>query len=190
MKLVPTASQTVGPFFSIGLAALCREKVSCEETAGAPVTIRGRVLDGDGEPVPDSLLEIWQLWVAEGVENGKGVTAPVKGAEIPVGFGRVATNERGEFCFAATKQEARIDEEGNVHAPHLVVVLLMRGLLRALMTRIYFAGETSNAEDFVLRLVPEERRETLLAVAAERSADQLRWDVRLQSERETVFFEV
>ena len=77
-----------------------------------------------------------------------------------------------------------------MHAPHLVVLVLMRGLLRHLVTRIYFAGEAANEEDMVLKLVPAERCETLLAVPSPEGDNDLRWDIHLQGERETVFFEV
>jgi protocatechuate 3,4-dioxygenase, alpha subunit len=183
MSHVPTPSQTVGPFFSIGLSELCWERIECEPADGQRVVIRGRILDGDGEPVPDAVLEIWQ---ASG-DSGPGTDARRK--RIPDGFGRIATNQRGEFQFSTIKPSARRDEDGLMHAPHLAVMLLMRGLLRHLLTRIYFAGDAANGEDVVLKLVPPERRRTLLVVPVDQSALEFSWDIYLQGERETVFFE-
>ena len=189
MSRVPTPSQTVGPFFSIGLSALCRPGIECAGEKGNRVTIRGRILDGDGEPVPDALLEIWQVDdVAKKPYQGEPTIEGTK--TLPFGFGRIATNECGEFQFSTRKPAARRDEDGTMHAPHLVVLVLMRGLLRHLVTRIYFAGEAANEEDMVLNLVPAERRETLLAMPSPDSDNDLRWDIHLQGERETVFFEV
>jgi protocatechuate 3,4-dioxygenase alpha subunit len=188
MSHVPTPSQTVGPFFSIGLSALCRPGIECAGEKGNRVTIRGRILDGDGEPVPDALLEIWQV---EDVSKQpyQGERTIERTRTLPFGFGRITTNECGEFQFSTRKPAARRDEDGTIHAPHLVVLVLMRGLLRHLVTRIYFAGETANEEDIVLKLVPAERRETLLATPSPDSDNDLRWDIHLQGERETVFFE-
>lgn len=189
MSHVPTPSQTVGPFFSIGLSALCRPGIECAGEKGNRVTIRGRILDGDGEPVPDALLEIWQVDdVPKKPYQGERTIEQTK--TLPFGFGRIATNECGEFHFSTTKPAARRDERGTTHAPHLVVLVLMRGLLRHLVTRIYFAGEAANQEDIVLKLVPAERRETLLAMPSSGGDNDLHWDIHLQGERETVFFDV
>ncbi len=187
MSYVPTPSQTVGPFFSIGLSELCRERIECVSADGQRVLIHGRVLDGDGEPVPDAVLEIWQA--SEAARGGSGPDADARHEKIPHGFGRIATNERGEFQFSTIKPSARRDEDGLMHAPHLAVLLLMRGLLRHLLTRIYFAGDAANDEDVVLKLVPLERRRTLLAEPVDGSAPEFSWDIYLQGERETVFFE-
>jgi protocatechuate 3,4-dioxygenase, alpha subunit len=187
MTHVPTPSQTVGPFFSIGLSALCREEIECGGGEGKRVIIRGRVLDGDGQPVPDAVLEIWQASEADRGDCEQGPYAPRK--KIPLGFGRIGTNEFGEFQFSTRKPPPCRDETGLLHAPHLAVVLLMRGLLRHLLTRLYFAGEATNDEDVVLKLVPPERRQTLLAEPADESVSQFSWDIHLQGEQETVFFE-
>jgi protocatechuate 3,4-dioxygenase alpha subunit len=187
MSYVPTPSQTAGPFFSIGLSALCREKIECEPGEGKCVLIRGRVFDGDGQPVPDAVLEIWQACDAARGDCDQEPSA--RGEKIPPGFGRIATNERGEFRFSTIKPAPRRDEDGLLHAPHLAVVVLMRGLLRHLLARVYFAGEATNREDAVLNLVPPERQQTLLAEPANESATEFSWDIRLQGELETVFFE-
>jgi len=188
MSHVPTPSQTVGPFFSIGLSALCRPGIECAGEKGNRVTIRGRILDGDGEPVPDALLEIWQV---DHVSNEpyQGEQTIERRKTLPFGFGRIATNECGEFQFS-TRKPAAGQKDGMIYAPHLAVLVLMRGLLRHLVTRIYFAGEAANEQDMVLKLVPAERRETLLAMPSPDGDNDLRWDIHLQGDRETVFFEV
>jgi protocatechuate 3,4-dioxygenase alpha subunit len=140
-----TASQTVGPFFRIGLSWL-------EGTSSAGgVTVRGRVLDGLGQPVPDAVLEVWQ-------PGG--------------GFCRVPTAADGAFGFAT--------ERGT-----LTVLVFMRGLLRHLMTRVYFPGES----DAVLERIPVDRRETLLARELSEGTAFV-WNVVLQGDDETVFFDV
>jgi protocatechuate 3,4-dioxygenase alpha subunit len=187
MSQVPTPSQTVGPFFSIGLSELCRERIHCVCADGQRVVIRGRVLDGDGEPVPDAVLEIWQA--SEAAHGDAGPDADARREKIPDGFGRIATNERGEFQFSTIKPSSQRDEDGLMHAPHLAVMLLMRGLLRHLLTRVYFSGEATNDDDAVLKLVSVKRRRTLLAEPVDESALEFSWDIYLQGERETVFFE-
>jgi len=174
MNDVPTASQTVGPFFSIGLSHLWVRKTAPSDATREHVTIRGRVLDGDGVGVPDAILEIWQRG-----ENEGGVSR----------FRRVATNEHGDFEFSATKPAMAREADGSVHAPHFVVMVFMRGLLRHLVSRVYFAKEAANADDAVLNLVPEARRETLLATPNETRDSEFVWDIRLQGTAETVFFE-
>jgi protocatechuate 3,4-dioxygenase alpha subunit len=180
MSHVPTASQTVGPFFSIGLSALCRENIGCAGEKGERLTIRGQVLDGDGKPVPDAVLEVWQASEAGRENSSEGV---------PNGFARIATNERGEFRFTTSKPEARREADGTIHAPHVVVLVLMRGLLRHLLTRAYLGARAEISEDAVMRLVPAERRETLIASPSPGVGDELRWDIHLQGEKETAFFE-
>ena len=174
MNDVPTASQTVGPFFSIGLSHLWVRKTAPSDATREHVTIRGRVLDGDGVGVPDAILEIWQRG-----ENEGGASR----------FRRVATGEHGEFEFSATKPATAREADGSVHAPHFVVTVFMRGLLRHLVSRVYIAGEAANADDTVLNLVPEARRETLLATPNETRDSEFVWDIRLQGAAETVFFE-
>jgi protocatechuate 3,4-dioxygenase, alpha subunit len=187
MSKVPTASQTVGPFFSIGLAGMCRAEFAPHMASGARVTVRGRVIDGDGRPVPDAVLEIWHA-AGDGNYGARSEADKNAAGGIPPGFGRIATNDEGEFRFTTRRPGAIREPDGKVQAPHLAVVLFMRGLLRHLVTRIYFSGERANAADPVLQLVPAERRATLLALSSD-VPDEFVWDIRLQGERETVFFE-
>jgi protocatechuate 3,4-dioxygenase, alpha subunit len=175
VPLVATASQTVGPYFHLGTDRLAASDLA-GDSPGPRLAIGGRVLDGDGHPVSDALLEIWQA-SPDGRFNQPGFP----------GFGRVATDEQGGFRFTTVKP-GRVDgPAGTLQAPHLAVAIFMRGLLRHLVTRIYFPDETANAADPVLNLVPAERRDTLVAKAT--PAGALEWNVRLQGTDETVFFD-
>ncbi len=168
-----TVSQTVGPFFHVGLVWLFSDRIARADAPGRHISIHGRVLDGDGAPVPDALLEVWQA--QPGITGG--------------GFARVPTDDDGTFCFATVMPTRLPAPGGGLGAPHLSVAVFMRGLLRQLWTRIYFAGEVSNDQDAVLRCVPEERRSTLLAQPVHAGADAFEWNVVLQGEDETVIFD-
>ena len=156
--------------------------------AGTPLTLQGRVTDGDGKPVNDALVEIWQA-------NTHGRYAhPDDQRDVPLepawkGFGRVPTDDDGRFRFTTIKPGRVPAPDGGLQAPHINVTIFMRGLLKHLTTRIYFDGDPANPEDAVLQGVPAARRATLLARAADGNAQALHWDVRLQGEGETVFFE-
>jgi len=203
MKLPPTSSQTVGPFFHLGVAFLTREHLESRGIAGELVTIRGRVLDGDGQPLPDALLEIWQAdaaghYAAEhsafGAASGAGSEADGNASPRFQGFGRVETDQDGAFCFTTVKPGPVPYVEGGMQAPHIVVTLFSRGLLKPLWTRLYFPDEPGNAGDPILKLVPAERRETLIARRSGESAGDLRvnsleWNVVMQGDGETVFFD-
>lgn len=197
----PTGSQTVGPFFHLGFVYLERENLAAKGVAGERVTIRGKVLDGDGNIVPDAVLEIWQADPAGryASENSQQNSA----APRFLGFGRVETDDNGEFKFMTVKPGRVPTPEGGLQAPHLVITLFSRGLLKPLLTRLYFPDEPSNAEDPVLKLVPPERRSTLMATpSAEAGAKNatedvlqnaprknLNWNIVMQGQGETVFFD-
>lgn len=164
MTLAPTPSQTVGPFFSIGLC----ERPANELVADGSLRIEGRVLDGAGKPLPDALVEIWQA-----DERGE-----YRG---DFGWGRCGTDAEGRYQFRTVKP-------GQVQgqAPHLVVLVFARGLLKPVLTRMYFPDEArANAADPVLASVPDGDRATLVAAARD---GVLMFDVRLQGDRQTVFF--
>jgi protocatechuate 3,4-dioxygenase, alpha subunit len=189
MSLLPTPSQTVGPFFSIGCDRLGTIEPLQTGDAGEPVEIRGRVIDGDGIGVPDAMLEMWQA-------NGAGKYAhPEDTQDKPVaasfkGFGRVSTGASGEFRFSTIKPGPVPGPDGRPQAPHIDVSVFMRGLLRRLVTRIYFPDETANDGDFVLNFVEPKRRRTLMAANVAGENTQLEWNVVLQGENETVFFDI
>jgi protocatechuate 3,4-dioxygenase beta subunit len=173
-----TTWQTVGPFFSIGMRRLTASEIAPEGVAGERVTIEGRVTEGDGQPVPDALLEVWQADALG--RHGDGAAFH--------GFGRVATNPEGRFRFSTVKPGATPGPDGTPQAPHLAVSVFARGLMRRLVTRAYFPDDPRNATDFVLSRVEPARRETL--VARRTSDGQLAWHVALQGGAETVFFDM
>ena len=185
---IPTASQTVGPFFSIGMCShILNNLVPADLSSGLQVvTIRGRVLDGDGRGVPDAILEIWR---ADESENNAGKKRSCDVSGVPSGFARISTNESGEFEFQALKPGPITGNGGEIHSPHLAVLVFMRGLLRHLLTRIYFPDEMANENDPVLSAVPSARRSTLVATRTAAGKSELQWNVYLQGDAETVFFE-
>jgi protocatechuate 3,4-dioxygenase, alpha subunit len=189
MSLHATTSQTVGPFFEIGFSWLYRDNLAGPAVSGERLEISGRVLDGDGKPVPDGIVEIWQA-------NSHGKYAhPDDPQEKPVergftGYGRVPTDEEGRFRFTTIKPGRVPGPDGKPQAPHVGVSVFARGLLRRLITRIYFPDEPSNTEDFALKFVNAGRRETLIARKIDGRPGALEWNVILQGPGETVFFEV
>jgi protocatechuate 3,4-dioxygenase alpha subunit len=182
-----TTSQTVGPFFSIGLTRLSKADLIGAGVSGEKITIAGRVLDGEGKPVPDALLEIWQA-------NCHGKYAHPEDTQnkpLEVGFqgyGRVSVDENGRFLFTTVKPGAVPGPDGKTQAPHIAVSVFARGLQLRLVTRIYFPEETSNSDDYVLNLVETARRGTLIARKAA-VAGAFEWNVILQGADETVFFD-
>ena len=157
----PTPSQTVGPFFGIGLPFEGDSEAVSRSSAEA-VRVEGQMLDGSGQPVPDGLVEVW---------SGQQ-------------FARCRTDPEGAFHFIVIKPAAEAEDD----APHLNINVFARGLLRHLATRMYFPDVAgANAKDRVLGQVDPKRRETLLAHSDD---GVLRFDIRLQGESETVFFQL
>lgn len=186
MSLHASTSQTIGPYLRIGLEWMQIEEVAPPGVAGERVQIHGRILDADGKPVNDAAVELWQA-------NSHGKYAsPEDWQDKPVdstfrGYGRSLTDDAGTFRFRTIKPGRVPGPDGRLQAPHLVIAIFMRGLLKQLLTRVYFPDDPSNADDPVLTLVPRERRGTLVA---KRTADGvLEWNVQLQGANETVFFD-
>lgn len=188
MSLRATASQTVGPFFAIGFDWLERRDLADPGVAGERISIEGRVLDGDGKPVPDAILEVWQA-------NSQGKYAHPEDAQQKAvepgfhGFGRIPTDDEGRFRFTTIKPGPVPGPDDRMQAPHIVVSVFARGLLRRLVTRIYFPGEPANGTDYALQLVEPARRDTLIAKKVGAEAGRLEWNVILQGSGETVFFD-
>jgi len=186
MSLRTTASQTVGPYLHIGLTWLVTDNLVGPDFTGEPVTIDGRITDADGKPVDDALVEIWQA-------NARGrYDHPDDARNIPLepgfrGFGRVPTNAAGAFRITTIKPGPVPAPGGGMQAPHINVLIFMRGMLRELRTRLYFPDEPANASDPVLARVPAQRRGTLIATP--RGSGTLGWNVVLQGSDETVFFD-
>ena len=185
MSLRGSTSQTIGPYLRIGLEWMQIEDLAPQGIAGERVRIEGRVLDGEGKPVNDAAVELWQA-------NSHGKYAsPEDPQDKPLdgfrGYGRSLTDDSGRFHFRTIKPGRVPGPDGLLQAPHLVITIFMRGLLKQLMTRVYFPDESSNAEDPVLNLVPPARRPTLIARKIGEGA--LEWNVALQGKNETVFFD-
>ena len=181
-----TPSQTVGPYLTIGMIGgpIGPELVGPDDTRA--IRIRGRLLDGAGNPVPDGLVEIWQANAA-----GRYAHSGDTRDEVPLedgfdGFGRARTADDGSFEFVTVKPGRVPAPDGQPQAPHILVGVMARGLLKRLATRLYFPDEKeANAADPVLMGLSEDERTTLVA---ESDGDGLRFDIRLQGERETTFF--
>jgi protocatechuate 3,4-dioxygenase, alpha subunit len=189
MILHATPSQTVGPYFKIGLQWLHCDNLAPEGVWRERVVVQGRVLDGDGVPVPDAVLEIWQA-----NSHGKYVH-PEDQQDKPLdprfrGYGRVPVNQDGVYRFTTIKPGSVPGPEGREQAPHLVISIFMRGLLKRLVTRMYFAGDARNSADPILNLVEIERRTTLMASPSTDGQSLLEWNVMLQGANETVFFDI
>lgn len=178
MSEIATPSQTVGPFFQIGLDRISVNNLTTHLATAKRLTISGRVLDGEGKPVIDALVELWQA-DADGRYSGHDAFK---------GYGRIPTDSRGAFSFTTIKPGRVLGPNAVLQAPHIAVNLFMRGLLKHLVTRIYFPGEPANLEDVVLNRIPVERRSTLIAQIGNRP-NALLWDIVLQGNQETVFFD-
>ncbi len=185
--MTTTPSQTVGPYFAIGLPWMGECDAVDPDTSGR-IRIYGTVFDGAGEPVVDHLIETWQaddpgrfadLYAYAGPSQLKGFR----------GFARCGAEEVDGTYELFTVKPGRVPgRDGSLQAPHIDVSVFARGLLHRCVTRIYFEDEAdANAEDPVLRSVPAARRESLLARL---TGDGYRFDIRLQGQGETVFFEL
>jgi protocatechuate 3,4-dioxygenase alpha subunit len=186
--LLPAPSQTSGPFLSIGLL---REHIGSSlvaENDPRAIRIRGRLLDGNGDPVPDGMVEIWQANAAGRYAHPDDLRTDIPLEEGFVGFGRSGTVDDGWFEFVTVKPGRVPAPDGELQAPHLVVLVFARGLLKQLVTRLYFPDEQdANASDPILSEVDEAERATLIAQPEDGG---LRFDIHLQGDRETTFFAV
>ena len=189
MSTLPrTSSQTVGPFFHPCLLradAECHTLVS-DATGGERIRVEGRVLDGDGQPIPDAMIEIWQANAA-GRYNHPTDQRDLALDPSFTGSGRSGTDADGCYWFETIKPGAVPFDARRLQAPHICVIVFARGLLNHLHTRLYFADDPATADDPLLELVPAERRATLLA-QPESSGAVYRFDIVLQGAGETVFF--
>ena len=192
-----TPSQTVGPFFAYGLTSNGKydwndaftSNLVTPDTSDTRIRIEGRVFDGDGAPVPDCMLEIWQA-DAQGRFSDPQDKRALPNSSFK-GFGRCGTDANGGYAFDTIKPGIVPDPDGKPQAPHVLLAIFARGMLLHLYTRIYLSGEAGNAADPVLALVPAERRATLIAQQANCNGNAVyRLDIRLQGDDETVFFDI
>lgn len=186
-----TPSQTVGPFFAFGLLRDGQNILVSQSTEGERIRIEGCVYDGAGQPIPDAMIEVWQA-------NAHGrYPHPEDKQEKPLdsgfkGFGRCGTNEEGIYWFETIKPGTVPGPDGSVQAPHVNVVVFARGMTQHAFTRIYFEDERANGGDPLLaRIADEERRATLFA-RRQKASDKVvyRFDIRLQGDDETIFFDM
>jgi protocatechuate 3,4-dioxygenase alpha subunit len=185
-----TPSQTVGPFFHVSLTV--DDSAGClagPEAQGERIRIACRVLDGDEAPVDDAMIELWQADAAGTYDHPDD---PRRSGYDPAfrGFGRLATNNQGACVFETIKPGRVPGWRGAPQAPHINVSIFARGLLKRAVTRIYFSGDPANESDQVLALVPENRRDTLMARRDATDLALWTFEVYLCGERETVFFDI
>lgn len=178
MSLPATAEQTVGPFFQLGFEWLYGDQTSTAFADGQFI-IEGQVCDGAATPVADAVLEFWCPDTSRYQANSEPA--------YPRGFQRAATDAQGRYTFTTPKPRRIAEVDGQIQSPHLAVIIFMRGLLRHVISRVYFPDEDALATDPVLNLVPRERRHTLIGSSTRERV--LRWDVHMQGPSETVFFE-
>ncbi len=185
VTLPPTPSQTVGPFFGFALPWPDGPYVVPADTPGA-IVLTGRVLDGDGAPVTDALVETWQADSDGRFAHPDDPRGPASGGFR--GFGRCPTDGEGRYRIVTLKPGRVPGPDGAAQAPHIDVSVFARGLLQRLVTRVYFPDEAeANAADPVLARVDPDRRHTLVARQEEGG---YRFDIRLQGADETVFFSI
>ena len=182
MKLTPSGSQTVGPYFRIGLQHLCANDLQPVQDADT-VTVHGKVIDANGVPVSDAMLEMWHA-----DRDGRFDAGLPNGSGRPACFTRVATDDNGSFRFTIVRPGAVVSEQDMRQAPHIAVLVFARGLQRHLITRMYFPDEAANSSDAVLQSIPEARRRTLIAKCDSNMPGAVEWNVVLQGDDETVFF--
>jgi protocatechuate 3,4-dioxygenase, alpha subunit len=183
MKLLQSASQTVGPFFHYGLVFGGEDILLTPQTKGERITLKGNVIDGDGEALPDALVEIWQA-DAEGKFNHPSDPEHVNADKTFRGFGRSAT--QGGFSFRTIKPGVIL----GYTVPFMSVRVFARGMLIHAVTRIYFSDE-DNSKDALFASVPQERQHTLIAKRADIPDGIVYYfDIILQGKDETVFFDL
>jgi protocatechuate 3,4-dioxygenase, alpha subunit len=188
MALLPTPSQTVGPFFSIGLSGSPPAELVGQHDPDA-LRLAGVVYDGEGEPVIDAVVEIWQANRAGRYDHPEDTREELELEDGFRGFGRCGTNGEGRYEFVTVKPGPVPSPEGGLQAPHILVSVFARGLLKRVATRVYFPDEAeANEADPVLSSVEDQAQRSALVATAENGG--LRFDIHLQGESQTAFFGV
>jgi protocatechuate 3,4-dioxygenase, alpha subunit len=189
-RLIATPSQTVGPFFHLALDRKEWADLTRDNPQGERIILQGQVVDGDGAPVGDACLELWQANAA-----GRYAHPDDTRTEVPLdprfrGFGRASTDADGKFRMT-TIRPGPVPGRGNaLQAPHIAVALFARGLLKPLYTRIYFAGDPANEADPVLQRIDDRDRRATLFATRDGPDDVWRFDIVMQGDHETVFFDL
>lgn len=180
-----SASQTVGPYLRIGLIyGESQNNLVNERTLGERIKITGRVLDGNGEPITDAMVEIWQP-DSRGIFNHPNDPLHSEADPNFRGFGRSENPIGGVYEFTTIKPGSRDGQ-----APYINVHVFARGMLIHAMTRIYFEDESATSDDIVLQSIDSDRRHTLIARRENGgSLPTYRFDIRMQGDNETVFFD-
>jgi protocatechuate 3,4-dioxygenase alpha subunit len=189
-----TPSQTVGPFYAYGLTPNGKyawndaftNNLLTPDVTGNKIRIEGVIYDGDGKVVPDAVLEIWQADAQGRFADPQDIRGLPNSSFK--GFGRSGTTDAGEYSFDTVKPGAVPGIDGKPQAPHIVMAVFGRGMTMQSMTRIYFEDEAATASDAVMNLVPADRRATL--IAKKTAPGVYRFDIHLQGDNETVFFDV
>jgi len=177
--MTQTPSQTVGPFFSVGLISPGGNVLVTPETSGERIRIEGTVFDGAGQRVNDAVVEVWQADARGQYRQDPHFS----------GFGRCGTDADGRFCFDTIKPGPADAPAGVRGAPHVNVIVFARGMLVHAFTRIYFSDDRLD-DDSLLGTIAAARRGTLVATRTESATGAVySWDVHLQGEHETVFFD-
>jgi protocatechuate 3,4-dioxygenase alpha subunit len=188
-KLIPTPGQTVGPFFALGLDRPEWSDLTRGNPQGERIVIEGQVLDGDGAPVPDALLELWQANAAGRYNHGEDEQTDKPLDPNFLGYGRVATDAQGRFRITTIKPGSVPGRGNALQAPHISVAFFARGLLKQLFTRIYFADEPANAADPLLAAIEDESARRSL-VAQRGAGEVYRFNIILQGNVETAFLDL
>jgi protocatechuate 3,4-dioxygenase alpha subunit len=186
-----TPAQTVGPFYAMGLTSRTVNVLATDATQGQRIRVQGRVFDGDGKPIPDAMVEIWQA-------NAFGrYNHPDDKQEKPLdpsfrGWGRSGTDENCFYSFETIKPGTVPGPGDSVQAPHINLTVFARGMLVHAFTRVYFSDEPANDGDPILKSIRNKaRRSTLIAARDEKNSKPVyHFDIRLQGKDETVFFDM
>jgi protocatechuate 3,4-dioxygenase alpha subunit len=193
-RLAPTPPQTAGPFVGLLLRGAPLHVIGPVDGRSERIRVEGAVCDGSGAPVRDAMIEMWRA-TSDGRHGGdsllaNGYDAEVNRAPRPCCFGRSGTDPEGRYSFESARPVPIAAHDGRLQAPHLSVYVFARGLLDRLSTRAYFDDEPANGSDPVLRLLPDDRRPTVVARRQHRPGiATYRFDIVLQGDGETVFFD-
>ena len=183
--MLQTGSQTVGPFFHYALITGGQHILVNDKTKGTRISIFGTITDGDGQAVPDAFLEIWQA-DSNGIFNHPSDPQFKEADPQFKGFGRSATDQTGRYLFETIKPGV-----GSIPVPYINARVFARGMLIHAVTRIYFSDEPNNLDDPMFAALPHTRRHTLVAERDDSEGrPRYRFDVQLQGDNETVFFDV